>query len=259
MQQVERWVLAPLRDRVFFGLEELNEAIALHVEELNERPMKGPDASRDEQFEQIDRPVMRPLPSERYVYAQWKRAKLAPDYHVEFEGHRYSVPHALVGRHIDLRVTAHTVEAFLGGQRVCGHPRSLSRRGFTTEPAHMPRSHREFAEWTPERLESWALDTGPSTAALVRELLLGKVHPQQGFKSCMGIIGLGRRYSAPRLEAACSRALRFRAYSYRTVKAILEKGLDTEPPAEAPPDPAPLSHANVRGAAYFAGEAQCAN
>jgi len=257
VQQVERWVLAPLRDRVFFSLEELNAEISTKVSELNKRLMKGPNASREELFEEIDRPAMRPLPPERYVFAQWKRAKLAPDYHVEFEGHRYSAPHALVGRHIDLRVTAHTVEAFVGGRRICAHPRSLSRRGFTTDPSHMPQSHREHAAWTPERLEAWALKAGPCAAELVKELLRGKVHPQQGFRACVAIIRLEQSYSAARLEAACARALSFRAYTYRNVKTILEKGLDAEPPREALP--APESHANVRGAAYFTEEASCAN
>ena len=259
VQQVERWILAPLRDRVFFSLSELNEQIELKAKDLDQRLMKGPNASRKELFEQLDLPLMRALPVERYVYAQWKRAKLGPDYHLEFEGHRYSAPHGLVGRSVDLRVTAHTVEVFVQGQRICTHPRSLLRRGFTTQHSHMPKSHQEHAEWTPERLESWALQAGPSTAALVRELLAGKLHPQQGFRACMGIISLQKRYTAPRLEAACARAMAFRAFSYQNVKTILEKGLDAEPPPLVPVMSSPVSHANVRGASYFSGGEPCAN
>jgi transposase len=259
VQQVERWVLAPLRDRLFFSLDELNEAIGLKLADLDGRLMKGPNLCRKELFEQIDLPLMRPLPLERYAYAQWKRAKLGPDYHAEFEGHRYSAPYSLVGKQVDLRITVHTVEVFLGSQRIFGHVRSLLRRGFTTEPSHMPKVHQAHAEWTPERLEEWALKSGPSTAALVKELLQGKLHPQQGFRSCLGIISLQKRYSAPRLEAACARALGFGAISYRNVKTILEKGLDSEPPPLPVAQVPPVLHANVRGAAYFSEEVPCAN
>jgi transposase len=259
VQQVERWVLAPLRNHTFFSLDELNQAIALKVAELDVRLMKGPNASRRELFDEIDGPAMRALEMPRYQFASWKRAKVAPDYHVEFQGHRYSVPHALVGHHVDLRVGLETVEVFEGGKRICGHPRNLSRRGFSTTEAHMPLAHREYAAWTPERLEAWAAQTGPSTKEFVVQMLAGKVHPQQAFRSCMGVISLGKTYTAERLEAACARALRFRATGYRSVKTILEKGLDREEPgAQASPD-GHSSHANVRGADYYAAGTSCAN
>lgn len=259
VQQVERWVLAPLRNRTFFSLEELNEAIALQVTLVNNRTMKGPDASRDQLFEELDRPALRPLPQGRFSYAAWKRAKVAPDYHVEFEGHRYSVPFSFVGKHVELRITESTVEIFLGGKRICTHTRSLSRFGFTTEPSHRPSSHREHAEWTPERLENWALKTGPSTAGFVRAILEARAHPEQGFRACMGLLSLEKTYGKERLEAACARALRFRSTSYQNVKLMLEKGLDKEPlDAESEQRTLPL-HQNVRGPGYFKEEAPCAN
>jgi transposase len=249
VQQVERWVLAPLRNQTFFSLDELDGAIADKVQELDVRVMKDYGVSRRELFEEIDAPAMRPLPDGRYRYATWKKAKVAPDYHIEFEGHRYSVPSGLVGRQVDLRASQDTVEIFLGTRRVFTHPRSLLHRGFTTEPAHMPSHHREFAEWTPERIEGWALTLGPSAAEFVGRILHAKVHPEQAFRSCMGVISLARHYGKDRVEGACKRALTFRAYSYRNVKTILEKGLDAQPPQET--SPAALTHANVRGADYY--------
>jgi transposase len=259
VQQVERWVLAPLRNRTFFSLQELNEAIAIKVGELDARLMKGPNASRREFFEQIDRPAMRALSMPRYEFAKWKSAKVAIDYCVEFEGHRYSVPHTLVGKRVELRVSLSTIEIFLDSLRVCGHLRSVSRRGATIESSHMPVAHREHAEWTPERIEKWAAGTGPSTRELVSQMMTANLHPQQAFRACMGVISLGKNYTPERLEAACSRALRFGAKGYRNVKTILEKGLDKE---EAPARPVLVeisNHANVRGPGYYAGGASCAN
>jgi transposase len=257
--QVERWILAPVRNRTFFSLEDLNEAIALKLEELADRHMKGPDATRRQLFEELDRPAMRPLPSSRYVYAAWKRIKVGPDYHVELEGHRYSVPYTLVGTRVDLRAAALTVEIFSKGKRVCGHVRSLLRRGFTTDPAHMPPGHREFALWTPERLERWALQTGPNASGFVRALMEGRDHPQQAFRACMGVISLSKSYGPERVEAACGRALAYRALSYRNVKTILEKGLDQGwTPATEPEEPG-ADHANVRGADYYKEASPCAS
>jgi transposase len=257
VQQVERWVLAPLRNQMFFSLKELRQAVAAKVQELDVRVMKGQGISRRELFDQVDRPAMRDLPEGRYRYATWKKAKVAPDYHVEFEGHRYSVPSDLVGRPVELRISSDTLEVFQGTKRVYTHPRSLARRGFTTEPAHMPSHHRQYAEWTPERIERWALSVGPQTSEFVGRILRLKVHPEQAFKSCMGVISLAKTYGKDRLEAACQRALDYRAYSYRNVKTILEKGLD----AQAAPEPPTVAvmHANVRGAEYYAEANPCAN
>ena len=259
VQQVERWILAPLRDRAFFCILELNIEIAARLELLDSRVMRGPSSSRRELFEEIDLPAMRVLDMPRYQFAVWKRAKVAPDYCVEFEGRRYSVPYTLVGKRVDLRVSLKVVEVFLDSTRICGHPRCFSRRGFTIEPSHMPVAHREHAEWTPERIENWAAQTGPSTRGLVSKMMAANLHPQQAFRACMGVISLSRSYTAERVEAACTRALRFGAHGYRNVKTILEKGLDRE---EAPPQ-LPLIeievHENVRGAEYYKEDPSCDN
>ena len=259
VQQVERWVLAPLRDRTFFSLEELNLEIAVKVGELDVRLMKGPNASRRELFDEVDLPAMRAPDMPRYQFAHWKRAKVAPDYCIEYEGHRYSVPYTLVGRHVDVRVNLNVVEIFMDGLRVCGHPRTFSRRGATIEDFHMPVAHQEQARWTPERFEKWAGQTGPSTRELVRRMMAANLHPQQAFRACMGVIALSDSYTPQRLEAACARALRFGAKGYRNVKTILEKGLDKEEPALQPALIEVGAHANVRGSEYYSEGAPCAN
>lgn len=257
--QVERWVLAPLRNQTFFNVPELNLAIAERVEWLDTRVMKGCGQSRREVFEQIDRPAMRALDVPRYQFARWKSAKVAPDYCVEFEGHRYSVPFTLVGKRVELRVTPSVVEIFESSQRVCGHPRSFSRRGFSIETSHMPVAHREYAEWTPERIENWAAQTGPSTREFVSKMMAVNTHPEQAFRACMGVISLSKRYTPERLEAACARALRFGARGYRNIKTILEKGLDKEEVVWQPVLVDVSPHANVRGASYYSEGIPCAN
>jgi transposase len=255
--QVERWVLAPLRNQKFFSLEELSKAIEAKVRELDARVMKGYGLSRRELFEEVDRPAMRELPEGRYRHADWKKAKVAPDYHVEYEGHRYSVPSELVGKAVELRVTTDTVEIFQGGRRVFTHPRSLLRRGFTTQLEHMPSHHKEFAQWTPERLERWALEVGPATSEFVGNLLRTRVHPEQAFRSCMGVISLAKAHGHERVEAASKRALAFKAYSYSNLKTILQKGLDSQSSEESPQSP--ILHANVRGGKYYGEAPECAN
>ena len=255
--QVEHWVLAPLRNQTFFSIQELNGAIHAKILELDARVMKGYGMSRRELFEQVDRPAMRELPGSRYRYASWKTAKVAPDYHVEFEGHRYSVPHQMVGKRVDLRITQDTVEVFAAGNRVFTHARSLLRRGFTTEPSHRPRRHGEYAEWTPERIVKWALAIGPSASELVHRIMEGKVHPEQAFRSCLGIISLEKTYGKERVEAGSARALRFGAHSRRSLLTILQKGLDQEPaPAQ---ESRSVLHANVRGSRYYGEADTCAN
>jgi transposase len=168
---------------------------------------------------------------------------------VDVEGHYYSVPHALVGRKLDVRHTANTVEAFHQGQRVACHRKVDLRGRHTTVDAHMP-PHHQFAKWSPERLARWAEKTGPATAGLVTAILRGRRHPEQGYRSCLGILRLGDRYGAARLEAACQRALSINALSYRSVESILSHGLDAQP--LTPPQPAVRpQHENLRGPEYF--------
>ena len=248
----ERWILAALRHRTFFSIAEANEAIRERLAWLNGRPFKKLPGSRAILFAELDRPALRPLPAQPYEYAVWKTATVNVDYHVEVDRHWYSVPYQLVGEGCDIRVTAAIVEVLHHGRRVASHRRSGEQRRFTTDAAHMPEAHRRHAEWSPSRIVRWAEQTGPATAALVASIMASRPHPEQGFRSCLGIMRLGRRYGPERLEAAAARALAIRALSYRSVESILKGGLDGLPlPGSEPVTTTIGDHANVRGAGYY--------
>ena len=248
----ERWVIARLRHRHFTSLAELNQAIRELIAWLNERPYKRFPGSRRSVFEALDRPALRPLPEQRYEFATWRRAKLGLDYHVEVRAdhHYYSAPYSLVGEVLDVRLSAATVEVFSKGRRVASHLRAHAP-GHSTDPAHMPASHRRHAEWTPARILAWAAKAGPSVAALAEAVMAARPHPEQGFRTCLGIVRLGGRYGPERLEAACARALALRSYTYRSVESILRHGLDHQPLWQEKPVLSHPGHANVRGAAYY--------
>ena len=254
--QVERWILARLRHQQFFSLRELNAAIHPLLAELNDRPLKVLGISRRELFERVDRPALRPLPANRYEFAQWKKVRVAPDYHVELVGHYYSVPYQMVREQLDLRFTDRTVEIFRRGKRVAGHRRSARRGKHTTLPEHMPKAHQEYLDWTPSRLVRWAHKSGPSTARLVEQILQTKPHPQQGFRACLGLIRLSKSYGDARLEAACHRSLALQSYSYQSVKSILKNGLDHQALLEEAVQNPVIEHGNVRGADYYASGAK---
>jgi transposase len=248
----QRWILARLRNQAFFSLDELNARIAELLEELNARPMRVYKASRRELYERLDRPALRPLPAERFVYGEWKRARVNIDYHIEIDGHYYSAPHSLVHEEVEARITVSTVEIIHRGQRVASHRRSYSRGRHTTIKEHMPKAHQKHLEWTPSRITHWAGTIGTNTEKLVAAILRERAHPEQGYRSCLGILRLGKRYGNERLEAASARALTAGARSYRHVESILKHGLDrspTESPAtETKP---PIDHENVRGRDYY--------
>ena len=249
VQVVERWILAALRHRTFFSLAELNAAISGLLERLNTRPFRKLPGSRRSQFEQLDRPALRPLPDSPYVFAEWKAVRVAADYHVEVDGHYYSVPHALVRRQLDVRLTARTVECLHRGQRVASHVRSPHRGRHTTAAEHRPEKHRRMGDWTPDRFIDWAQQIGPDTAALVAAVLARR-HPQQAHRSCLGLQRLAKCYGAARFEAAAARALAVDSCSYRGVESILRHRLDEAP--AGPPEPAePVDHDNIRGALYY--------
>jgi transposase len=254
VQVAERWILARLRHERFFSLAALNVRIRELLDALNRRRMRHYQASRWELFLRLDRPALRPLPASPFVYGVWKLAKVNVDYHVEVDHHYYSVPHALVHAHVDVRVSALTVEIFHRGQRVAAHVRSHVRGQHTTVTAHMPKAHQRHREWSPSRLIAWGASVGPQTAALVEVILASRPHPEQGYRSCLGILRLARRDGPARLEAACARALAVGARSYRHVDAILKHGLDRVPlPAPGAAAPArPVVHDQVRGATYYA-------
>ncbi len=247
---VERWVMARLRNRRFFSLGALNAAISELVGELNERVMRAHGASRAELFAQVDAPALKALPDEPYAFAVWKRCRVAPDYHVEVEGCFYSVPYRLIREAIDVRVADRTIEAFHKGERVASHAKSPGRRGHVTVPEHMPSAHRRHAAWTPARMMSAAEKIGPSTAALFEAIMADRPHPEQGFRTCLGILALERTYGQARIEAACQRAGVIKARSVSSVRSILQTGLDRAF-LEPQPEPEPLRHGNIRGRTYF--------
>jgi transposase len=251
VQVVERWILAALRHRRFFSLSELNQAIRQLLSRLNERPFHKLPGTRRSQFEALDRPQLKPLPSTAFEYCDWSRVRVRSDYHVEVEGHFYSVPYQLVSQQLDVRLTAKTLECFHAGQRVACHVRSHERGQSTTLVEHMPREHRHYAEWTPQRLVQWSRQSGPSTATVVETILSSRSHPHQGFYSCLGLRKLAQSYGVERLEAACQRALAICGLSYRSISSILENGLDRQALPSPSPEPPAVSHENVRGASYY--------
>jgi transposase len=250
---VQRWILAALRHRTFVGLTALNQAIRELLERLNRRKFRKLDTSRYELFERLDRPALKPLPEEPFIFGEWKKARVNIDYHIEIERHYYSVPFQLMHEQVEARIRSATVEIFHKSRRVATHARSSVVGGFSTLPEHRPPQHRHYLEWTPERLMDWAGKIGPSAAGVVGHILESRRYPEQGYRACLGLIRLARRYPAERVEAACARALAVKAYSYRSVKSILETGLDREPLEEGKThDAHRLLHPNVRGSAYYA-------
>ncbi|HTW28416.1 MAG TPA: IS21 family transposase [Acetobacteraceae bacterium] len=248
---VERWILARLRNRRFFSLAELNQAIGLLVTDLNARPMRRLGVSRRDLFLELDRPALKSLPAEPYEYAEWRLRRVGLDYHVDIDGHYYSVPHRLIREQLDARITAHTVELFRKGERVAVHLRSAGRGRHTTLAEHMPSSHRRYAEWTIERIGREAAAIGPSTAKLAELILESRPHPEQGYRACLGILRLVRQYGADRLEAACDRGLDIGARSYGSIQSILKHGLDKRPAQTARQGELLPSHPNIRGSRYY--------
>jgi transposase len=251
VQVVQRWILARLRKRTFFSLLELNEAIANLLEDLNHRTMRHFGLSRAELFARLDQPALQPLPETPYEYAEWKTVGVNIDYHLAFDGHYYSVHHSHIGRRVEVRATTFTVEVHYKGKRIAVHKRS-SRKGYhTTAPEHRPKSHQNLT-WSPERLTRWARSFGPHTEQFVTALLASRTYPEHAYRSCLGLLRLGKRTEEGRLEAACRRALHFGIPSYNGVKNILANRLDEQPLDEEVQLALPLSpHANVRGKTYY--------
>jgi transposase len=251
VQVVERWILARLRNRTFFCLAEANAAIAELLEDLNNRPFKKLPGSRREAFETLDQPALRPLPEAPYEFAEWKKARVNIDYHVEVLGHYYSAPYQLLKQQLDVRLTATTVECFHKNKRVASHRRSDLKGRHSTLAEHMPKAHQEYAGWDAKRLIGWATTAGADTAALVEKILAPRAHPQQGFRAALGLMRLGKLHGQDRLEAACKRALLTGATSYKSVASILERGLDRQALPEPKAPAAPINHRNIRGNTYY--------
>src|SRR5262245_44542689 len=255
VQVAQRWILARLRHERFFSLAALNARIRDLLEPLNAKVMRVYRASRRDLFLQLDQPALRPLPAEPFALGEWTiDARVNIDYHIDVHGHYYSVPYQLLHELVDARRAATTVEIFHRGQRVAAHVRDDRRGRHTTDPAHMPKAHREHLEWSPSRLIDWARTIGPQTAALVEAILADRPHPEQGYRSCLGILRLAKGYGVERLEAACARAGAAHARSYRHVDAILKHGLDRLPltaEASAQLTLVPAHHEHLRGPQYY--------
>jgi len=248
---VERWILACLRNRVFFSLDELNAAIKPLLEKLNNRPFKKINSSRKELFETLDKPCLQPLPQQAYEYAEWVKVRVAPNIHIRVCDHFYSVPYTLVKKQLEARITARVVEVFYKGKRVASHRRSFVKNGYTTVKVHMPRRHQEYADWSPERLMRWAEKSGPSTKTVISRVLDSRPYPQQSYNTCFGIMRLGKNYGENRLEAACARALAIDACNYRSIESILKKNLDKQHLPATPPTAKMINHSNTRKPEYF--------
>lgn len=250
--QVERWVLAPLRNQTFFSLADARAAVRQKLTELNDKPFSKLEGSRRSWFQDLDRPAMRTLPSRRFEHADWKcDVGVHIDFHVVFDKHYYSVPHALVKKRVDVRATERTVEIMYRGTRVASHLRSYIPGKYTTLDAHRPKSHQRYGDWSPDRLIRWAETFGPNTTELVRAILEARPHPEQGFRSCLGLLRLAKKYDGARLELACLRALAVKAHNYGSVNSILKAGLDRQPLTEPDQPELLLEHDNIRGPDYY--------
>jgi len=243
---VERWILARLRNRTFFSLGELNVAIRELLEQLNSRPFKKLDGSRQSRFVELDRPALRPLAPRAYEFGHWKKAKVYPDYHVQVGRAYYSVPYRLIGQQLDVRVSAHRVEIFHSGQLVAAHARSTDRGHRSTRDAHRPERHVAVIQNTLAHVFERAAAIGPATLEVLRQQAVRRKHPEETLRSAQGILRLANDFTAAHLERACQHAVALRSYSYRAVRRLIEM-----PTAPTPQAALNLAHENVRGSEYF--------
>ncbi len=247
-----RWILAALRNHRFFSLAELNKAMGEKLVEFNNRKFQKLDTTRKKLFETTDKPTLKALPSRAYQYAEWKKARVNIDYHIEIDRHYYSVPYQLVTKQVDVRVTAATVEVLFKNRRMTSHYKNPLAGKFTTLKEHMPKHHQKYLEWTPSRIIRWAGKNGLKTQQLVTRIPDSRSHPEQGYLSCLGIMRLAKYYSTKRLENACSRAIIIKAFSYKSVKSILKNGLDQQPLLfDQTEQTYSLAHGNNRGKHYY--------
>jgi transposase len=249
---MERWLLGRLRHQRFYGLAELNAAIRdLLVKVNDERPIRRLGVSRRQLLEALDRPQLKPLPVEPYVFAEWRTRRVGIDYHVDVERHYYSVPYRFAKEQVEVRLTARSVEIFAKGERIAAHMRGSGNGKHTTTPEHMPASHRRYAGWTVERIRRDTAAIGPAAAALCALILEERSHPEQGFRACLGIVRLVKAFGQDRVEAACARALEIGARTYGSVKSILDNNLDRQAAPQRAADSPALEHRNIRGARYY--------
>ncbi len=245
---MERWILARLRNRQFFSLTELNAAVAVLLIELNDRAFQKLDGSRRSRFLELDRPALKALPPRPYEYAQWKCAKVHPDYHIEIEHAYYSVPYKHIGHRVDARITTRMVEVFARRQLIAAHPRLFKRGARSTLDAHRPEKHRAVIDLTLARLIERANLIGPAVAAVLTQQFNRKRHPEEALRSAQGILRLAQDFSPAQLATACERAVLLNACNYRSVRALIAMPASTD---SGDPRQLSLVHENVRGPEYF--------
>jgi len=253
---VERWIMARLRHMTFFTLSALNQNIRLLLKDLNQRAFQKMPGSRLSQFELLDKPALRALPATRYEYVEFKQARVNIDYHIEYEKHFYSVPHHLVKLQIEVQATRDGVAMFFKGNQIARHPRSYSQGTFSTDPNHMPESHRKHQQWSEERLSDWADDLGQHVLMIVQQMFARKKHPEQAYRSCLGLLSLSKQYDAARLDRACQRAMLIGSPSLKSIKSILKQSIDQldlpiDEKDESTEEASVDSHENIRGSEYY--------
>lgn len=247
VQQVERRVLAPLRDATFATLDAANAALRDKVAELNAAPLsRRPPHSRVSLFAAEEQPALRPLPPDRFVPGTWARHKVPPDYHLALDGGVYSVPYTLIGKTVDVHTTAGVISVFLRGKRMACHARRQDGATVTLD-AHRPANHRAVARYTPDHIHADLAGIGAAAALLFQRILAGVDHPEQAVRAGLGLIRLAATHGAGRLEQACQAALEAKVGSYRYV----QRWLAAPPPATAASPDSAGEHANVRGSSYY--------
>lgn len=252
---VERWIMARLRHQTFFTLAQVNQQIKFLLEDLNNRPFKKLPGTRKSQFELLDKPVIQPLPKKPYQYTEFKLARVNIDYHLEYSKHYYSVPHHLVKHQVEVHATRDLITVYFKGKQIACHARSNVLGGYSTQSEHMPIAHQKHSQWSPERLVNWATNIGPHVVVVTQHLIARKRHPEQAYRSCLGLLSLSRQYDKHRLNAACERAVAIGSPSLKSVKSILKKGIDqlalpldsTDTEEESRNE----DHDNIRGPQYF--------
>jgi transposase len=252
---VERWIMARLRHQTFFTLASLNQAIDLLLADLNDRPFKKLPGSRRSQFEQLDRPLLQPLPKHRYEYQHIKKARVHIDYHIDYEHHYYSVPYTLLKQEVEVHANAQSVVIYHQGARVAIHARSYRKGGHSTLPEHRPKAHQAMAEWSPKRFLGWAASIGSETRAVVEHILQEKRHPEQSYRRILALLSNAKKFSPERLNRACGRALLINSPTRTSVESILKQGLDQSDLADAKmaqqTELGLDDHENIRGESYY--------
>lgn len=251
VQIIERWILARLRHHTFFSLAELNQCIKALLVAVNQKPFKQLKGSRQTWFESIDKPALHALPRQSYQYTDIKSVRVNIDYHIQYDGHLYSVPHHLVGERLELHANSNLIELFFHNQPIVSHARQY-RPGMTTVPSHMPQKHEKHLQWTPERLMKWAKDLGDEVYLWVRTQLERKQIEQQAYRVCLGLLNLSYHYPPERLNSACAVANRHALYRLKHIKDILQSNRDKLPleTLEAASS-LPQRHENIRGPQSF--------